>query len=357
MFEFLAAGLPIVSTEAGARGIEPAAGDPVLVRPKTRMAKAVRELAESPEDRIGLAAAARGLVETRYAFERISPVLGRLLARHAVGQSGKKPLFSVIIPTLDRPRHLTRLMERLAAQTFGDFEVVVVDQTAEAWTGRGAFPTLDLSYLQHPVKGAVRAKNIGAFLARGSVLAFTDDDCLPAPDWLKNASVYFGDTGVVGVEGLIRSDRIGDPNFRSVNNENFRGMGFMTANFFIRQEDFNALGGFDLHFDDPHFREDTDLGWRALERGSIPYGFDVQVFHPAHRRENGRESFAERNRFFEKDALLLKKHPVRFRKLFLAETENKTPDYREHFLRGCRKYGIKPPDFFLSHLDKTTRTR
>jgi GT2 family glycosyltransferase len=189
------------------------------------------------------------------------------------------------------------------------------------------------------------------------VLAFTDDDCRPAPDWLAKASAYFDAPGVVGVEGLIRSERIGDPDYRSVNNENFRGLGFMTANLFLRLEDFNALGGFDLGFDDPHFREDTDLGWRALERGAIPFAFDVQVFHPAHRRGEGRESLAERNRFFEKDALLLKKHPARFRKLFLAESENKTPDYLEHFLRGCRKYGVKPPEFYVSYLRKSMRSR
>lgn len=357
MFEFLAAGLPVVTTEAGARGVEPLAEEAVRIRTRSRMARAVRDLADSEDDRSALSAAARRLVETRYAFERISPALGRLFARHGKAPVGKKPLFSVIVPTLDRPSHLTKLMECLSAQTCRDFEVVVVDQTPTAWAGRGAFPALDLFYFQHPVRGAVLAKNLGAFVARGSVLAFTDDDCRPAPDWLKNASVYFGDPGVVGVEGLIRSDRIGDPEYRWVSNENFRGFGFMTANLFLRQEDFNALGGFDLRFDNPHFREDTDLGWRALERGSIPFGFDVQVFHPAHLRGKGRESLAERNRFFEKDALLLKKHPARFRELFLAETENKTPDYLEHFLRGCRIFGVNPPAFYLSHLKKTIENR
>ncbi len=357
MFEFMAAGLPVVTTGAGARGIEPTAEEPFLVRSRSQMPRAVQELAKSASDRLALSAAARRLVETRYAFEQISPILGHLLFRHRKTLVGKKPMFSVIVPTLDRPGHLTKLMECLAAQTYRDFEVVVVDQTPASWAERRAFMTLNLYYLQHSIRGAVRAKNLGAFIAQGSVLAFTDDDCRPAPDWLKNAAVYFNDSGVVGVEGLVRSDRIGDPGYRSVSNENFRGMGFMTANFFLRREDFNALGGFDIRFDDPHFREDTDLGWRALERGQIPFGFDVQVFHPAHRRGEGRESFAERNRFFEKDALLLKKHPALFRKLFLAEVENKTPDYLEHFLRGCRKYGVKPPEFYLSYLNKSMRNR
>lgn len=357
MFEFLAAGLPVVTSEAGARGIATATDGPLLVRARSRLAPAVRTLAESAPVRSALAAAARALVENDYAFERTSPNLGLLFSRHRRIPGRKRPRFSVVVPTLDRPEHLTQLMTRLASQTSQGFEVVVVDQSSEAWKDRASFPGLDLCYLRHPVRGAVRARNLGAFIARGAVLAFTDDDCRPAPDWLAKAAVYFDEPAVVGVEGLVRSERIGDPDYRSVTNEHFRGLGFMTANFFIRAEDFYALGGFDVRFDDPHFREDTDLGWRALARGAIPFGYDVQVFHPAHRREEGRESRAERDRFFEKDALLLKKHPDRFRTLFLAEPENKTPGYREHFLRGCRKYGVKPPRFYVARLEKAARGR
>ncbi len=45
----------------------------------------------------------------------------------------------------------------------------------------------------------------------------------------------------------------------------------MTANFFLRAEAFHTLNGFDLLFDNPHFREDTDLGWRALDLGRVPF--------------------------------------------------------------------------------------
>jgi len=126
----------------------------------------------------------------------------------------------------------------------------------------------------------------------------------------------------------------------------------MTANLFLRLEVFNNLGGFDERFDNPHFREDTDLGWRALEHGQVPFGFDVQVFHPAHPRDEKRESRAERDRFFEKDALLLKKQPHRFKQLFLAETANKTAAYWEHFLRGSRKYHVDIPDFYHAYMGK-----
>ena len=76
------------------------------------------------------------------------------------------------------------------------------------------------------------------------------------------------------------SDRAHDPRFRPVTNVGFEGIGFMTANLFLRRETFAAIDGFDGQFDQPHFREDTDLGWRALEHGAIPFARDVRVYHP-----------------------------------------------------------------------------
>src|SRR5262249_17787774 len=105
--------------------------------------------------------------------------------------------------------------------------------------------------------------------------------------------------------------------------------------------------------DNPHFREDTDLGRRACTLGTIPFAKDVRVLHPAHPRVTDREGAAERARFFEKDALLLKKHPERYRSLFLKEGHYlRTEGFREHFTRGVRKYGVNV-DEFLSWLSRT----
>jgi hypothetical protein len=181
------------------------------------------------------------------------------------------------------------------------------------------------------------------------VIAFTDDDCEPDAAWLQNARRRFENPQVVGVEGLIVSDRVNDPKFRAVTNVGFEGIGFMTANLFIRREAFNALDGFDEQFDHPHFREDTDLGWRASALGEIPFAHDVRVFHPAHPRAVDREGQAERVAFFEKDALLLKKHPGRYKSLFLREGHYlHTDGFREHFARGAKKYGVSLDEFLAA---------
>ena len=145
------------------------------------------------------------------------------------------------------------------------------------------------------------------------------------------------------------SDRVNDPDYRAVTNVGFEGIGFMTANLLLRRDVFNAIDGFDEQFDVP-FREDTDLGWRACALGEIPFGRRrprVSPSPPAQRREGGH---AARVRFFEKDALLLKKHPDRYKSLFLVEGHYRnTAGFREHFMRGSVKYGV-PIDEFYSAL-------
>lgn len=100
------------------------------------------------------------------------------------------PTFSIIVPTFRRPEQLAACLRSLAAQTWprDDFEVIVVDDAdmrpALAPLVEGAW-----SFACHLVsqanRGAAAARNAGARLARGRLLAFTDDDCQPEPAWLE----------------------------------------------------------------------------------------------------------------------------------------------------------------------------
>jgi GT2 family glycosyltransferase len=348
MFDFMAAGLPVVSTPTGARGI--ALSDAALhICAPAEFAAALQRILHDRDYALRLGAAARRLACDSYAWEKLSPRLGRLLARHRPG-GRPRPFFSVVVPTYERHAHLPRLLDCLAGQSCRDFEVILVDQSAMPWQIPDRYASLDVFYEHTDVRGTSRARNLGAWLARGDVIAFTDDDCQPEPDWLRNARRYFDDAEVIGVEGLIVSDRIDDPDYRAVTNVGFEGIGFMTANLLLTRNAFNAIDGFDEQFDVP-FREDTDLGWRACALGRIPFGHDVRVFHPPHPRSVEREAQATRARFFEKDALLLKKHPDRYKSLFLMEQHYRhTAGFREHFMRGSVKYGVPIDEFYSARL-------
>jgi glycosyltransferase involved in cell wall biosynthesis/GT2 family glycosyltransferase len=348
MFDFMAAGLPVVTTVVGARGCDGLDSAFAIASGQT-FVSTIRDVLADRRRASSMGAAGRRLVSERYSWERISPSLGRLLGTHRAHLGKPRPSVSVIVPTYARHDVLEALMECLAAQTATNFEVIVVDQSEATWKYDIRLP-FDLVYVHTDVKGASNARNTGAFYARGDILAFTDDDCRPDADWLESGLRYFQNPGVIGIEGLVVSDRAHDDRYRAVTNVGFEGIGFMTANLFLRRDTFHAVGGFDAQFDPLPFREDTDLGWRALEYGSIPFATDVRVYHPPQPRAIEREALGSRARFFENDALLLKKHPERYRTLFLRERHfAHTPGFFDHLQRGAARYGVQIDDFYLSH--------
>jgi glycosyltransferase involved in cell wall biosynthesis/SAM-dependent methyltransferase len=346
MFDYMAAGLPTVTTEIGARGIVCTGEIPYVPVKVGEFASAIERLLQDADERVKIGARARRAVENFYSWERLSPNLGRLLTKRMAEKGSPRRSFSIVVPTYERPHLLDVVMQKMAAQQAQDFEVIIVDQSEDPWPNADAHWKFPVTYVRSEVRGAVQARNIGGHLASGRIIAFTDDDCEPAENWLLNAQPYFDDASVVGLEGLIRSDRLGDPDWRPVTNVGLEGIGFMTANLFVRNETFQSLDGFDLAFDEPHFREDTDFGWRMVELGATPYAAEVEVYHPAHRRDTARESQEERNRFFEKDALLLKRHPERYRELFHAEGHYLlTAGFWPNFVRGLEKYNIEEPEW------------
>lgn len=343
MFDFMAAGLPIITTPTGARGIPNTNGEVYILceENSNSLAECILDLMENHGCRGELSVKGRAEAEQRYSWEAISYELGfRLKQWYYEKVEKKRPFFSVVIPSYERHDSLTRLMDQLSVQSTQDFEVIIVDQSREVWPEAEAYPQLDMLYYKSRIKGATKARNLGIRLARGHVVAFIDDDCIPEPGWLENARRYFEDAETVGLEGKIFAD-IHDPSkYRIVNNVNFEGIGFMTANLLARRDILRQIGGFDEVFDNPHFREDTDIGWRLLDCGKVPYASDVAVLHPSHPRGKQRESSEERNKFYVHDPLLLKKDPERFLQLFLMEGHYKETAYWDYFRKGMERHAL-----------------
>jgi glycosyltransferase involved in cell wall biosynthesis/GT2 family glycosyltransferase len=344
MLDYMAAGLPIIATPTGARGIATSC-EAFLIADKSNFVMSLEALLSNPHRRHALAEAAREQATTLYSWERVSRTTGQLLTRRAQRNGHEAPFFSVVVPTYERHAQLTRLIEHLVQQQWRNFELIVVDQSRELWPDRSRDFGIDICYIHTDLRGAVNARNSGASLACAPVIAFIDDDCEPSEAWLAAARTEFEAPDIAGLEGLIISDHIGDPAWRPVTNDGFEGIGFMTANLFLRAEIFHAIDGFDIGCDNPHFREDTDIGWRAQEFGAIPFSHKAWVLHPAQPRAIERESLATRARFFEKDALLLRKHPRRYLELMKMECQWKqNPHFWTYFLQGAKHHQVTIPD-------------
>jgi glycosyltransferase involved in cell wall biosynthesis len=101
-----------------------------------------------------------------------------------------QPLVSVVVPTRNRRPMLERCMAALARQRMNAFETVLVDDGSSDDTPQAAMRLreelpLDLKYVRlSQSQGPARARNQGWRTAQAGLIAFTDDDCEPAPDWL-----------------------------------------------------------------------------------------------------------------------------------------------------------------------------
>jgi glycosyltransferase involved in cell wall biosynthesis len=95
--------------------------------------------------------------------------------------------YSVIVPVYNRPKEVEELLESLCAQTFTDFEVIVVedgsddksDTVCERYQER-----LDLHYHFKPNSGPGPSRNYGADRANGDYLIILDSDVIVPPDYL-----------------------------------------------------------------------------------------------------------------------------------------------------------------------------
>ena len=99
------------------------------------------------------------------------------------------PLISIIIPTFRRPTHLKVCLESFTRIDYprNRFEVIVVDDGSPnppKAVLADFSEQFDVSLLTTSHAGPAKARNRGAEIANGDILAFTDDDCEPAADWL-----------------------------------------------------------------------------------------------------------------------------------------------------------------------------
>lgn len=123
---------------------------------------------------------------------------------------------AVIVPTYRRPQDLARCLKALNNQTRPADEVIVTvrDTDSETWDFFQEFKheSLPLSIVTVKVTGVVAAMNAGLDVARGDIIAFTDDDAAPHTDWLARIEAHFlADKLVGGVGGrdiLYRSGQL-----------------------------------------------------------------------------------------------------------------------------------------------------
>jgi len=204
------------------------------------------------------------------------------------------PSVSVIVPHFDDLANLEKCLSALERQTFprAQFEIVVADNQSscgphgveKAIAGRAVLVTVS-------ERGAGPTRNGGAAAARGQIFAFTDSDCVPAPEWLAEGVAALSDYDFVGgrVDVSVADERSVTPteafekvfafDFETyITRKGFTGSG----NLFVPRAIFEGVGGFRNAVS-----EDVDWSRRAIAQGyRLGYAPRAVVTHPARRNWN-----------------------------------------------------------------------
>ena len=188
-------------------------------------------------------------------------------------------LVSVLVATRDRVDALHECVTSVLASSYSAFEVIVVDQSARP-AELSADPRLRVVHTQ--AVGKTSALNLGLRKARGSVLAFTDDDCTVPAEWIDRGVERLrtqSDVGLIfGALTAAPHDPTTSliPSFMPPSFEVHRGLASAQvragagANMFASRALFDAIKGFDeLLGPGALFRscEEFDLYYRALAAG------------------------------------------------------------------------------------------
>jgi glycosyltransferase involved in cell wall biosynthesis len=131
------------------------------------------------------------------AFE--AGVAARIGARPPAAPSASD--VSVVVCTHRRPEHLQRALEAIAALAPSPREIIVVDNDPGDRDSRDIALAHGARYVRADRRGLGNARHAGAAAARGAFVAFTDDDCIPAPGWLAHLDEAFADPSVGVVTG------------------------------------------------------------------------------------------------------------------------------------------------------------
>lgn len=203
------------------------------------------------------------------------------------------PGVSVIVPTYRRPRALARCLLSLARLEYpaDRFEVIVVDDEGgidlEPIIAAGG-SNVRLVTASHG--GPAASRNTGAAVAHFENLAFIDDDCVAAEDWLSELTrTLTRDPGSV-VGGRVNNGLRHNPYARASQtlltflyryyHQERRGRFafFTTNNLAVRKELFDRLGGFDESFE--FASEDREWSDRCRQLGHpLVYVQDAVVDH------------------------------------------------------------------------------
>jgi O-antigen biosynthesis protein len=230
------------------------------------------------------------------------------------------PKVSVVVCSYNGSKTLDSCLRSLETLTYPDYEVILVNDGSTDSVPEIAARYPYIRYHPQPNRGLSVARNVGMDLARGEIIAYTDDDCFADPDWLYFLVSKLLETGATGVGGpnllptgdgpvaACVSASPGTPAHILIDDnvaEHIPG-----CNMAFLADRLRAIGGFDPVY--TKAGDDVDVCWRLQEEGDkIVFAPAAMVWH--HRRATVKAYLKQQRGYGDAEGLLKRKHPEKFR--------------------------------------------
>jgi glycosyltransferase involved in cell wall biosynthesis len=227
--------------------------------------------------------------------------------------------FDVIVPTFERAESLERCLAGLASQTLAPERIVVIVRTTDEASARVVSAARTqcgwVKQVSVSEAGVVVSMNTGLSECHSDIVAITDDDAVPRPEWLKQLASHYADASVVGVGGrdvlpfnVPETEVVGAISWSGrVHGEHHRGVGPARAVRMLKgvnssyRREFLQTVGFDPNLRGKGATTDWELclGAHAHERGlKLIYDPSILVEHfPEERRSEPRRGDYQREKF------------------------------------------------------------
>lgn len=201
------------------------------------------------------------------------------------------PRVSVIIPAYHHAAFIGESIDSVLAQTYRDFEIIVVNDGSPDNTEEIIRPYIDsglIRYVWQENQGVAAARNQGAALAQGDYLSFLDDDDWWPPDKLEWQVAAMDLPSVVMLGGVNDAERLPAPmevmaraKYQTLKTADFfkRNPFGSPGQIMIRRSAFESVGGFDAEI---WGVDDYDLWIRLSCLGEIRKYWKMALFYRFH---------------------------------------------------------------------------
>jgi len=186
----------------------------------------------------------------------------------------EKKIVSVVIPAFNCEKTISKTIQSVLVQSYGNLEIIIVDDGSTDSTAKIISGFKSVRYFYQKNSGPASARNAGAMKSKGGIVFFTDSDCIAHADWIETAMKCFNDEvavvagsyGIANQESLLADCIFEEIKFRHTKLMPRFPKAFGSYNFGVKKNVFDEVGGFNSGYSSAS-GEDNDLSYKILKAG------------------------------------------------------------------------------------------